>query len=75
MKKKHQFYLKFAKGFRGRRKNCYRLAKSAVEMSWQKAYTARRRKRRLMRKSWILNLNAAVREQGINYSRFYNGNI
>ena len=70
---KHKKVLKAAKGFYGRRKNTIRIAKQAVEKSMQYAYRDRKNKKRTFRALWIQRLNAAVREQGMTYSRFIDG--
>jgi large subunit ribosomal protein L20 len=70
---KHKKTLKLAKGFRGRRKNTIRTAKAAVDKSMQYAYRDRKNRKRSFRALWIQRLNAAVREQGLTYSRFING--
>ena len=70
---KHKKTLRAAKGFYGRRKNTIRAAKAAVDRSMQYATRDRRAKKRVFRALWILRLNAAVREQGLTYSRFIDG--
>ncbi len=70
---KHKKTLKAAKGFYGRRKNTIRAAKAAVDRSMQYATRDRRAKKRVFRALWIQRLNAAVREQGLTYSRFIDG--
>ncbi|MGH6934590.1 MAG: 50S ribosomal protein L20 [Methylocella sp.] len=70
---KHKKTLRAAKGFYGRRKNTIRAAKGAVDHSMQYATRDRRAKKRVFRALWILRLNAAVREQGLTYSRFIDG--
>ncbi len=65
--------LKLAKGFFGTKKSNYRTAKEAVEKSLTYAYRDRRNKKRDFRKLWNIRINAAVREHGINYSKFING--
>lgn len=70
---KHKKVLKAAKGFYGRRKNTIRTAKAAVDRSMQYAYRDRKNKKRTFRALWIQRLNAAVREQGLTYSRFIDG--
>ena len=62
--------LKQAKGYFGRRKNVYTVAKNAVEKGLQYAYRDRRNKKREFRKLWIARINAGVREHGMNYSKF-----
>ena len=62
-----------AKGFRGRRKNVFRIAKEAVMKAGQYQYRDRRKKKREFRALWIARINAAVRELGMTYSVFMNG--
>ena len=62
-----------AKGYRGRRKNVYRIAKEAVMRAGQYAYRDRRNRKRVFRALWITRINAAVREHGLTYSVFMNG--
>jgi len=70
---RHKKVLSLAKGFRGRRKNVYRIAKQAVMKAGQYAYRDRRNKKRDFRRLWIARINAAVRELGMTYSQFING--
>ena len=70
---RHKKVLKQAKGFRGRRKNVYRVAKQAVMKAGQYAYRDRRQKKRVFRALWIARINAAVRELGMSYSVFMAG--
>lgn len=70
---KHKKILKQAKGYRGRRKNVYRVAKQAVMKAGQYAYRDRRQKKRQFRTLWIARINAGAREFGLTYSRFMNG--
>jgi large subunit ribosomal protein L20 len=70
---KHKKVLALAKGYRGRRKNVYRIAKQAVMKAGQYAYRDRRQKKRQFRTLWIARINAASRECGLTYSRFMNG--
>ena len=62
--------LKLAKGYFGRRKNVWTVAKNAVEKGLTYAYRDRRVKKREFRALWIVRINAACREQGISYSQF-----
>ncbi len=62
--------LKQAKGYFGRRKNVYTVAKNAVEKGLQYAYRDRRNKKREFRALWIQRINAAVRPHGLSYSKF-----
>jgi large subunit ribosomal protein L20 len=70
---RHKKVLDLAKGFRGRRKNVYRIAKQAVMKAGQYAYRDRRAKKREFRTLWIARINAAARELGVTYSVFMNG--
>ncbi len=65
--------LKLAKGFWGRRKNCLRTAKDAVAKAGKYAYRDRKVRKREFRRLWITRISAAVRAEGISYSRFING--
>eukprot|EP01156_Anaeramoeba_ignava_P009937 Anaeramoba_ignava/a478494_23.p2 GENE.a478494_23~~a478494_23.p2 ORF type:complete len:120 (-),score=18.95 a478494_23:854-1213(-) len=65
--------LKLAKGFWGRRKNCLRTAKDAVAKAGKYAYRDRKVRKREFRRLWISRISAAVRAEGMNYSRFING--
>jgi large subunit ribosomal protein L20 len=70
---RHKKILDQAKGYRGRRKNVYRIAKEAVMKAGQYAYRDRRQRKRQFRTLWIARINAAAREQGMSYSVFMNG--
>jgi large subunit ribosomal protein L20 len=70
---RHKKVLEQAKGFRGRRKNVYRIAKQAVMKAGQYAYRDRRVKKREFRALWIVRINAAAREFGMTYSTLING--
>lgn len=62
--------LKQAKGFYGKRKNVYTVAKNVVEKGMTYSYVGRKLKKREYRRLWIARINAAVREEGLNYSQF-----
>ena len=62
--------LKQAKGFRWERKSKYKLAKDALKHAWTYAYRDRKTKKREFRKLWQIQINAAVRKEDMNYSRF-----
>jgi len=64
--------MKLAKGYFGRRKNVWTVAKNAVEKALVYAYTHRRTKKREFRRLWIARINAAVRQHGLSYSVFIN---
>ena len=72
-RRRHKRLLKLAKGFRGRRKNCFQLAKTSVQKALQYAYRDRKVRKRAFRSLWILRINAAARERGITYSRLVLG--
>ncbi len=62
--------LKQAKGYFGRRKNVYTVAKNAVEKGLVYAYRDRRQKKRNFRSLWIQRINAGARQYGMSYSEF-----
>ena len=64
--------LKKAKGYFGRRKNVYTVAKNAVEKALSYAYRDRKAKKRVFRSLWITRINAAAREHGLSYSELIN---
>ena len=70
---RHKKVLQQAKGYRGRRKNVYRVAVQAVTKAGQYAYRDRRQRKRQFRALWIARINAGARECGLSYSRFMNG--
>merc|ERR1711934_120808 len=65
--------LALAKGFRGRAKNCYRIATNRVEKALQYQYRDRRQKKRQFRSLWIQRINAAAREYDLSYSQLMYG--
>jgi large subunit ribosomal protein L20 len=69
----HKKVLQKAKGFRGRRRNVFRVANVAVMRAGQYAYRDRRNRKRVFRALWIARINAAAREHGLTYSVFMNG--
>ncbi|RCL71922.1 MAG: 50S ribosomal protein L20 [Flavobacteriales bacterium] len=62
--------LKLAKGYFGRRKNVWTVAKNAVEKALLYAYRDRRNKKRSFRALWITRINAGARLHGMSYSQF-----
>src|SRR5215467_111948 len=62
--------LKQAKGFYGKRKNVYTVAKNVLEKGLTYRYVGRKLKKREYRSLWIARINAAVREEGMTYSTF-----
>lgn len=65
--------MKFAKGFFGRRKNVWTVAKNTIEKGWLYAYRDRKVKKREFRQLWIQRINAGAREHGLSYSRLMGG--
>lgn len=70
---RHKKVLAQAKGYVGRRKNVFRVAKQAVTRAGQYAYRDRRQRKRQFRGLWIIRINAAARQCGLSYSRFMDG--
>lgn len=64
--------LKQAKGFYGKRKNVFTVAKNVVEKGMSYMYVGRKLKKREYRSLWIARINAAVRAEGMTYSEFIN---
>lgn len=69
-RKRRKKIIKLAKGYFGRRKNVYTVAKNAVEKAQLYAYRDRKVKKRDFRSLWIQRINAAAREHGMSYSVF-----
>jgi large subunit ribosomal protein L20 len=72
-KARHKKILKMAKGYRGRAKNCFRIAIQKVEKALRYSYRDRKVRKRDFRALWIQRINAGVREHGLVYSKFING--
>ncbi|MCX7897628.1 MAG: 50S ribosomal protein L20 [Rhodocyclaceae bacterium] len=70
---RHKKVIAQAKGYRGRRKNVFRVAKQAVMKAGQYQYRDRRQRKRQFRALWIARINAAARELGMKYSTLMNG--
>ena len=66
-------YFKAAKGYTGGRRRLWRTVRNAVERARQYAYRDRKVRKRDFRRLWIIRINAAVREHGLNYSQFIRG--
>jgi large subunit ribosomal protein L20 len=62
--------MKHAKGYFGRRKNVWTVAKNAIEKGWTYAYRDRKTKKRNFRSLWIQRINAGSRMHGMSYSQF-----
>ncbi|NQX96971.1 MAG: 50S ribosomal protein L20 [Flavobacteriales bacterium] len=65
--------MKQAKGYFGRRKNVWTVAKNAVDKAMSYSYRDRRNKKRTFRALWITRINAGAREHGMSYSQFMGG--
>jgi large subunit ribosomal protein L20 len=72
-RKKRAKVLNEAKGYYGRKKSSYRIAKEQVERSLVYAYRDRKAKKRTFRSLWIVRINAAARANGLSYNRFVAG--
>jgi large subunit ribosomal protein L20 len=72
---RHKKVIDAAKGYSGRRKNVFRVAKQAVDKAQQYATRDRKQRKRNFRALWIQRINAAVRahDEGLTYSRFIDG--
>ncbi len=62
--------LKQAKGYYGKRKNVYTVAKNVLEKGLGYKFVGRKLKKREYRSLWIVRINAAIREEGMSYSEF-----
>ena len=71
--KRRRKILKYTKGFKWGRKSKERAAKEALLHAWTHAYRDRRVKKRTARALWQIQINATVRPEGLNYSRFMHG--
>lgn len=72
VKKRHKKIKKQVKGYLKTRQSSTKKAKEAIIKASQHAYRDRRRKKREMRRLWIIRLNAALREENLSYSKFIN---
>lgn len=63
-------FMKLAKGYFGRRKNVWTVAKNAIEKGLNYAYEGRKQKKRNFRSLWIQRINAGARQHGMSYSQF-----
>ena len=69
-RRKRKAVMKLAKGYFGRRKNVWTVAKNAVEKGLGYAYIGRKQKKRNFRSLWIQRINAGARQHGMSYSQF-----
>jgi len=65
--------LKLAKGFKGKRRSCYRIAKQSVFKALRHQYVSRKLEKRVMRQLWMIRIGAATRSRGVSYSAFMGG--
>jgi large subunit ribosomal protein L20 len=72
-RKKRRATLKQAKGYWGRRKSSYKLAKESTQKAGMYAYRDRRNRKRDFRRLWIIRINAAARREGMSYSELMHG--
>lgn len=70
---RHKKVFKATKGYRGFRRNVFRVAKQAMTKAGQYAYRDRRQRKRQFRALWIARINAGARECGLSYSRMIDG--
>ncbi len=70
--KHRKHLLKYTKGFRWGRKSKYKLAKDAIKHAWKWSFRDRKNKKRVFRRLWQTQINAACRKQGVSYSRLIN---
>lgn len=71
-RRRHKRLLKLAEGFRGRRKNCFKIAKLAVQKALQHAYRGRKQRKRDLRRLWNVRINALARQVNLKYSQVIN---
>lgn len=69
-KARRKNFMKLAKGYYGRRKNVWTVAKNAIEKGLNYAYEGRKQKKRNFRALWIQRINAGARQHGMSYSQF-----
>jgi large subunit ribosomal protein L20 len=69
-RRKRKKMMKYAKGYFGRKKNVWTVAKNQIEKGWLYAYRDRRQKKRNFRRLWIQRINAGTRQYGMSYSVF-----
>jgi large subunit ribosomal protein L20 len=73
VRRRHKKVLKQAKGFHGRKKNCFRVANEFVERAAQYQYRDRKQRKRDFRRLWVTRINAGARQHGLKYNQFING--
>lgn len=65
--------LKLAKGFTGKRRSCYRIAKQSLFKALRHMYVSRKLHKRVMRRLWMTRIGAATKAHGVSYSAFMGG--
>jgi large subunit ribosomal protein L20 len=68
--KRHKKIFSLTKGYKGLRKNVFKMAKQAVSKAGQNAYRDRKRKKRTFRTLWITRIQAGLKRHNLSYSRF-----
>ncbi len=71
-RKKHKKIIKMAKGYRGSRSKLYKRANEAVLRSGEHAFAGRKKRRRDLRRLWIIRINAALNQYDMPYNQFIN---
>ena len=72
-RRRHNRYMKAAKGYVSGHGRLFKTAREAVEKGWKYAYRDRKQRKRQFRVLWIVRINAAAREHGLSYSRLIHG--
>ncbi len=72
-KKRHNKFLRLARGYRGGRSKLYRPARETVERAMVYSYRDRKVRKREFRRLWIIRIGAVVRKNGMSYNEFMNG--
>ena len=72
-RRRHNRYMKAAKGYVSGHGRLFKTAREAVEKGWKYAYRDRKQRKRQFRVLWIVRINAAAREHGLSYSRMIHG--
>jgi len=72
-RKKRRKVLDQASGYWGLKHSSYKRAKEQVEKSLVYAYRDRKTKKRMLRRLWIVRINAAARQHDLSYNQFIAG--
>jgi len=71
-RKKHKKIIKMAKGYRGSRSKLFKRSNEAILRSGEHAFAGRKKRRRDLRRLWIIRINAALSQYNISYNKFIN---